>query len=349
LHLHRWSLTLADLIYTILQRSLRAWVPDRETAPLAAQLVAGLPSYSLALDSALHRLAAGELGEADFMARFGHRSFDLDIGHPPFAEQPDQVAHLAARLAASGTRPDVEARARERRQLEEEVAGALPVWQRPLFRHALGLAQRYVQLRENQRFVWQRTLALQRRIFLAMGRAWLDEPGLVFCATLDEVRDAALGWTPLPEAQIRARCAEHHTLEGEHRRAPALTYPPFLEGDRPLLVPDEATDLRLVGLPVSPGVARGPARVILSPSQFDRVQPGDILVTRGADPGWTPLFGLLEGLILEVGGQLSHGAVVAREYGLPAVAALPGITTRLADGDLVLVDGRTGTVVIERP
>jgi phosphohistidine swiveling domain-containing protein len=348
LHLHRWSLTLADLTYTVLRRMLAAWLPGRDPDPLAARLVAGLPSYSLALDRALHRLAAGEISQAAFMERFGHRSFDVDIGHPPFAERPEQVAGLAARLAASGTRPDFEARARERRALEREVAAALRWWQRPLWRGALGLAQRYVQLRENQRFVWQQTLALQRRIFLALGAAWLDEPERVFCATLDEVRDAALGQAPLPLGRIRARCAELHRLEEDHRRAPALTYPAFLEGDRPLLPPDTATGLQLQGLPVSPGVARGPARIVLSPAQFDRVRAGDVLVTRGADPGWTPLFGLLAGLILEVGGQLSHGAVVAREYGLPAVAALPGITTRLADGELVTLDGRTGTVVIER-
>jgi phosphohistidine swiveling domain-containing protein len=222
-------------------------------------------------------------------------------------------------------------------------------WQRPLWRGALCLAQRYVQLRENERFVWQQTLALQRRIFLALGALWLDDPGLIFCATLDAVRQAAMGEEPLPLGRLRARCAELHKLEEEHRRAPALTYPAFLEGDRPILPPDTATELMLQGLPVSPGVARGPARIVLSPAQFDRVRPGDILVTRGADPGWTPLFGLLAGLILEVGGQLSHGAVVAREYGLPAVAALPGITTRLADGEPVTLDGRTGTVVIERP
>ena len=69
-----------------------------------------------------------------------------------------------------------------------------------------------------------------------------------------------------------------------------------------------------------------------------------MLITRSTDPGWTPLFGRLAGLIMERGGQLSHGAVVAREYGLPAVAGIPGITAILRDGDEILVDGLTGTV-----
>jgi phosphoenolpyruvate synthase/pyruvate phosphate dikinase len=85
----------------------------------------------------------------------------------------------------------------------------------------------------------------------------------------------------------------------------------------------------------------------LAPGQFDRIAPGDILVTRSTDPGWTPIFGRLGGLIMERGGQLSHGSVVAREYGLPAVVGTPDITAHLRDGDPVLLDGLTGTVVLK--
>jgi pyruvate,water dikinase len=95
---------------------------------------------------------------------------------------------------------------------------------------------------------------------------------------------------------------------------------------------------------VSPGRATGTARLILSPNQFQRIQPGDILVTRGIDPAWTPIYGRLSGLVMETGGQLSHGAVVAREYGLPAVAAIAGITAAELEGARLIVDGSTGTV-----
>ncbi len=84
--------------------------------------------------------------------------------------------------------------------------------------------------------------------------------------------------------------------------------------------------------------------MLTAPSQFECIAPGDILVTRGADPGWTPIFARIAGLVMEVGGQLSHGAVVAREYGLPAVTGVSGATKRLQDGQQVIVDGLSGTV-----
>jgi pyruvate,water dikinase len=129
-----------------------------------------------------------------------------------------------------------------------------------------------------------------------------------------------------------------------------MTYPPFLRGNRPLeaIPEDEEKEVsRWRGVPVSPGLVRGPVRVVLTPGQFDRIAPGDILVTRSTDPGWTPIFGRLGGLIMERGGQLSHGSVVAREYGLPAVVGIPHITEHLRDDDLVLLDGLTGTVTLE--
>ena len=72
--------------------------------------------------------------------------------------------------------------------------------------------------------------------------------------------------------------------------------------------------------------------------------PGEILVTRFTDPGWTPLFSTIAGVVTETGGVLSHAAVIAREYGIPAVLAVPGATARLKDGDWVIVDGSRGTV-----
>ena len=89
----------------------------------------------------------------------------------------------------------------------------------------------------------------------------------------------------------------------------------------------------------------GRVRVILSPQEATSLQPGDILVTRATDPGWTPVFALISGVVLEIGGQLSHGAIVAREYGLPAVVNVAGATRRIADGEKITVDGSTGVVV----
>jgi pyruvate,water dikinase len=126
-------------------------------------------------------------------------------------------------------------------------------------------------------------------------------------------------------------------------------HPDFLEGEEQL----EAAQVErgagtLQGLGISPGKATGIVRVLTSLDEVDMIRPGDILVARGVDPGWTPLFLTLGGLVLELGSMLSHAAVVAREYGLPAVVNIEGATQILEDGMVITVDGDRGRVVLNR-
>ncbi|MEK7299480.1 MAG: PEP-utilizing enzyme, partial [Nitrospirota bacterium] len=98
------------------------------------------------------------------------------------------------------------------------------------------------------------------------------------------------------------------------------------------------------GVPISAGSATGPARIIRTLEDWKKVTPGDILVAPVIDPGMAPLFGIAAGLVVEMGGTLSHGAIIAREYGLPAVANIPGVTTQVRDGEIVELDASAGTV-----
>ena len=100
----------------------------------------------------------------------------------------------------------------------------------------------------------------------------------------------------------------------------------------------------LTGSPASAGTVTAAARVILEP-QGARLEPGEILVAPSTDPGWTPLFLTAGGLVMEMGGPNSHGAVVAREYGIPAVVGVPDATSRIVTGQNITVDGAAGTVV----
>ena len=102
----------------------------------------------------------------------------------------------------------------------------------------------------------------------------------------------------------------------------------------------------LAGSPASPGTYTGIARVVMEPAGA-RLEPGEILVAPSTDPGWTPLFLTAGALVMEMGGMMSHGAVVAREYGLPAVVGVPDATSRISTGDWVTVDGAAGSVVVE--
>jgi pyruvate,water dikinase len=118
--------------------------------------------------------------------------------------------------------------------------------------------------------------------------------------------------------------------------------PNFLVGAEALV--EEAQGTRMQGVGVSPGVVTGAVRILRSPSEAARLNAGEILVARATDPGWTPLFMKAGGVIMELGGMLSHGAVVAREYELPAVVNIPGATAALVDGQVVTMDGRQGVV-----
>ena len=100
----------------------------------------------------------------------------------------------------------------------------------------------------------------------------------------------------------------------------------------------------LVGSPASAGTVTGVVRVVLDPADA-HLEPGEILVAPSTDPGWTPLFLTAGGLVMEMGGSNSHGAVVAREYGIPAVVGVPDATARLHTGQTATVDGAAGTVV----
>ncbi len=98
----------------------------------------------------------------------------------------------------------------------------------------------------------------------------------------------------------------------------------------------------LKGSPASPGIVTAQARVILDPTSA-RLEPGEVLVAPSTDPGWTPLFLTAGGLVMEMGGSMSHDAVVAREYGIPAVVGVPSATERITTGQRITVDGSAGT------
>jgi pyruvate,water dikinase len=138
-----------------------------------------------------------------------------------------------------------------------------------------------------------------------------------------------------------------YAAELERRHVPRVL---LSDGTEPEAIPasDAATASTvpgaLTGSPASSGVVTAIARVILDPVGA-HLEPGEILVAPSTDPGWTPLFLTAGGLVMEMGGPNSHGAVVAREYGIPAVVGVPDATLRLSTGQEITVDGGAGTVV----
>src|SRR5260221_4624118 len=143
---------------------------------------------------------------------------------------------------------------------------------------------------------------------------------------------------------IRQRRAEYEQELKRHHIPRVL----LSDGTEPTAEPcsTSTADALLRGTPASAGSVTAQARVILDPTGA-RLSPGEILVAPSTDPGWTPLFLTAGGLVMEMGGAMSHGAVVAREYGIPAIVGVPEATQRIATGQHITVDGSAGTVTIE--
>ncbi len=365
LRIHRWSLTFAEVWYSVLRRVARWLIGTARAQDVCAAAVADLDDYSVQLNRALARLAAlagSSPGEefqkalAQFLAEHGHRSFSLDVIRPTFADDPEQVLRLIANptaaIALKRDPPTLSEPASEDQRAES--ASRRPTvpggeWPGPILAPLVELTRRYTRLRENQRLTWQRGLALLRRLYVLAGATLVRQGRLrraddVFFLRADEV-DRAI---TLPGGDLRPLVAERRRRFAEN--AALTVYPRFLRGSQ--TADEDETDLQttltpivsLRGEPVSPGVGRGPARIVLHPDDLAAIEPGDVLVARGADPGWTPIFDRLAALVMETGGQLSHASVVAREYRLPAVVGVSRATRVIRPGENLVVDGSTGVV-----
>jgi len=207
---------------------------------------------------------------------------------------------------------------------------------------ALRRARELAGLREMPKFLLVLGLAPARAELVRVGEhlastGRLAEADDVFFLDLADIR-AALDGADVRQV-VRRR---HETYDSElgRRRVPRLLWS---DGTEPEQEPPPSADGRLRGTPASPGTVRARARIVQDPAQA-RLEPGEILVAPSTDPGWTPLFLTAGGLVMEMGGANSHGAVVAREYGIPAVVGVPDATSRLTTGQRVQVDGTHGVV-----
>jgi phosphohistidine swiveling domain-containing protein len=286
-----------------------------------------------------------------FLALYGHRAIaEIDLGVKRWSEDPKHLLGAIAnylRLGDEAIAPDVQfARgAREAEAMIRTLASRLHGPQRIVLRFLLGRARLLSGLREQPKFQIMRVFALGHALIAPVGadladRGLLDTADDVFFLNLPELRRAFAG------EDLRKTVAEHREVyrrEQGRRHIPRVLLSDGTDAETEL---PAATDGGIRGTPASPGIARGIARVILTPVGA-RLEPGEVLVAPSTDPGWTPLFLTAGALVMEMGGMMSHGAVVAREYGIPAVVGVPDATGRIATGEHVTVDGSAGTVAKE--
>lgn len=299
---------------------------------------------------------------ASFLELYGDRAVrEAEISTPRWREDPRPVLAMI-RVALRSDATDIEP------QLARAKAGAdaamrrlfrrLHFAEQTAVRHLVARAQKAARLRERMRAWVTRVLGMIRDVALdadrrllrlapelaedwealERGASSLAQIHTVFFLTVDEVvhalRTSRTDLVPL----VRARRAE--LARDQARPDPPRT---FIGAPPPVQLPPSGGDV-LRGTAASSGVVEGKARVLMSASEMEDLEPGEILVVRTTDIGWTPLFCIAAGVVTELGGPLSHAAVVARELAVPSVVNVDGVTRALRTGDRVRIDGDRGVV-----
>ncbi|GIY78430.1 putative phosphoenolpyruvate synthase [Caerostris darwini] len=190
---------------------------------------------------------------------------------------------------------------------------------------------------------WRQGFRRLAKLMVSEGR--LPDEELLFFLTLDEIDDLLKTRSPSIISRANYRKRMFATVDG-------YKFPEIIKGfPKPINDKDESAenyefiaDLTMKGIPVSQGVTKGYSRVAISLEEAAQLKPGEILITYSTDIGWSPYFPIISGVVTELGGLISHGAVVSREYGLPCVVGLQGATKKFRTGDYVLLDGKKGNL-----
>lgn len=295
-----------------------------------------------------------------FLATYGSRAvYESDSAVPRYAEDPRPLLQaIRSGILAEGSgqeRPGGVQRTHKEAQAWLELRWGLPAWERrvplrmALVRRVLRRLRALYALRQGIRLQLDRFVAAERRHDLVLAgrwaeRGWLERPEDFFALRIGEAERALS--EPDPAVFLRERVERNRALcrEWEREAMPLL----LTEGGpahaaAAEAMPDPEAD-SLSALAISPGIAEGRVVVLERPEEVTEIEPGSILVAPIAGAAWAPFYSGAEGLIVEMGGVLSHGSILAREYGLPAVANIPGALRLFQTGERVRIDGARGMV-----
>ena len=318
-----------------------------------------------------------------FINEYGHRGAgELEAAEPRWVDRPELVLSSFCDYVRVPERADPDAlaanqrRAREAAELEvrELLQGKrFTRLKRRLISAQIHQARRLQPLRENPKFTLLELALQQLRLWRRLAARWverglLSEPDDIYFLQIDELEALAersddLQLVARLSSRVRRRRLQHAVwvqsepppLRDHLGRPLAVTEnesgasQPALTGgveDSARKAEDDASPMTLRGIAASSGAVVGTAHVADSVADGRRLTPGAILVARFTDPGWTPIFGSAKAVVTEIGGVLSHGAIVARELGIPAVVNVQRVTRIVRSGDLLSVDGASGEVTI---
>jgi pyruvate, water dikinase len=297
-----------------------------------------------------------------------------EINLPTWVEDPSPALGMVKQflLKGGGFNLDEEREklAKEREEAEKALLSKIPMEQRGWFGQLMRLAQKSgIFSEEHDHYLDLYTHALMRRSALGLGRRFvkagaLDHHEDIFFLIPDEVRRAAIAPDQFNLRYIVDRRKKEWEQWQKEPNPPAILKEGFdmdqamgvlvqsndpialkvVVGSMPQVRPELKADL--YGTCGSPGVAEGPARVIMTEDELHLVKEGDILVAASTSPSWTPVFSMIKGVVVDRGASLSHAAIVGREYGIPVVMNVFEGTSKIKSGQRVKVDANLGTVYI---
>jgi rifampicin phosphotransferase len=308
---------------------------------------------------------------ATYLAAYGHRGvYELDIANSRWSDDPAYLLGEVRRMLGDGRLRPPRVAARAVRRAAEAELRSLPIPVRPLARWLAAQARHGAATREAGKSIIAQVTSASRAVALEVGRRMVaqgvlaDASDVFYLAQVDFMAYLQRAWDGHGAAAIA-------TDRRAQREAWLLESPPdvfILDAEgRPASMPETPAPAprrtkktrqapavalpegieALAGTAATPGRGSGPARVIRHPSEGARLQTGDVLVAPSTDPAWSPLFLRASAIAMEVGGYHSHGAIVAREYGIPAVVNVAGLLERVRDGEPITVDGDAGQILLQ--
>jgi rifampicin phosphotransferase len=337
---------------------LAGYVLETPAAQLAGQLTNEQPPAGIAAED------WQELQDrfAQHMKLFGHVIFQLDFAEPLPLDHPRiMLENVKMYLRGEGANPHERQQASETKRIQttETMLNRLKGLKLWAFRKALNWGQTLAEVREDALAEIGVGYPLLRQMLLELGGRLaasdvIQQANDIFYLEKDEIDTCVANWErgTLLDA-LSARVAARKAFEEKLKQVtpPMMPVKERVMGVKADLfvsaAAEDQSDDMLGGVAASPGKITAPACVLRGPEDFGQMRPGDVLVAGTTTPAWTPLFTMATAVVTDIGGPLSHGSIVAREYGIPAVMGTGIATQRICSGQMITVDGDAGTVTLE--
>ncbi len=317
----------------------------------AARFLSAKPFHPLLWEKELPEESPFKQALRDFLTEYGHRGvYEMDIINPRWREDPSYILKIVKDAMETADPSKIKARQKEKADdAWQEVNRRVPFYRRGLVNHFLKQVVKGAGLREMGKSVLAKIYESERLLFQEIGRRLagkgiIAEQADIYHCAWDEILSILKGdWDGrgldilVAERKIRRKEMEN------------CSPPDFIIDEAPAFAKPatRGTGNALTGLGVAAGRASGAAKLIGHPDEGEKLQAGDVLVAPSTDPGWTPLFLRASAIVVETGGSGSHGAIVAREFGIPAVVNIPGVLKIIKDSQLITVDGDEGKVFLQ--